>query len=155
MASEKYRWLQLRQLDKKLAAARAGREALPTPAKGWIRTIRETLGMSAGQLAGRLGVEQSTVTRLEQSERDGTASLNSIQRAAEVLDCDVHYLLVPRKSLETTVLRQAHEIARADVSRAGRTMSLEDQATDASVVEEQFEERRDTLLRGSWRNLWK
>ena len=155
MGTENYRWLQLRQLDKKLAAVRAGRENLAKPAKGWIRTLRETLGMSAGQLAGRLGVEQSTVTRLEQSEREETASLNSLKRAAEALDCELHYVLVPRVSLEEKLRQQASDIARADVVRAGRTMSLEDQQTDASVEKAQFEERRDTLLRGSWRNLWK
>lgn len=50
---------------------------------------------------------------------------------------------------------RATEVAEEDIERVSRTMALEDQLPDAQVTREQLEERRDALLRGSWRNLWK
>ncbi len=38
------------------------------PPKGWIRTIRDALGMTAKQLANRLGVAQQAVARIEKEE---------------------------------------------------------------------------------------
>ncbi|HEX7048535.1 MAG TPA: hypothetical protein VF275_13290 [Gammaproteobacteria bacterium] len=58
-------------------------------------------------------------------------------------------------SLERMVRDRATEVAEEDIERVSRTMALEDQLPDAQVTREQLEERRDALLRGSWRNLWK
>lgn len=153
MNGNRFRWLKVRQLDEKLSAVR--RAATPVPRGGWVKAVRNALGMSSGQLAARLGVRQSTVSRLEKSECEGTASLNSLRKAADVMNCDVYYALVPRASLEQTVRERAESIAAEDVRRVSRTMALEDQLPDEAITREQREERRDALLRGSWRNLWK
>lgn len=155
MKANRYQWLKLQQLDRKLAETGACVRSAPVPEDGWIKTLRTTIGMSAARLAERLGVQQSTVTRLEQSERERTITLESLRKAADVLDCDLHYVLVPRRSLEALVRARADELAREEVARVHRTMQLEDQAADDRVREDQLEERRADLLRGSWRNLWK
>lgn len=153
MEQNRFRWLKLRQLDEKLVPLR---QALPSvPRGGWIKSIRTALGMSSVQLAERLGVLQSTVSRLEKSECDGTVTLSSLRKAAEALDCEVRYVLVPRGSLEEKVRARATEIAAEDLGRVRRTMALEDQLPGDDASREQQEERRDELLRGSWRNLWK
>ena len=41
------------------------------PVRGWIKAIREALGMSTAQLAKRLGVKQPSVVALERSEAKG------------------------------------------------------------------------------------
>src|SRR5215217_7999866 len=84
-------------LDRRLADWRRlpAREARPHG--GWVRAIRDALGMSAADLAERMGVTQSTVARLESSERDGRIQLDTLQRAADALDCDLVYALVPRR----------------------------------------------------------
>ena len=46
----------------------------PRPPSGWVKAIRESLGMTATHIAERLGVTTSTVTRLESSEADDTIS---------------------------------------------------------------------------------
>ncbi len=153
MNGNRFRWLKVRQLDEKLSAAR--RAATPVPLGGWVKAVRNALGMSSGQLAARLGVRQSTVSRLEKSECEGTASLESLRKAADAMNCDVYYALVPRTSLEQTVRERAEAIAAEDVRRVSRTMALEDQLPGEAITREQREERRDALLRGSWRNLWK
>ena len=90
--------LKLRQLD---IALNCWRDAnLPArPSSGWIKAIREGIGMTATHLAARLGVATSTVTRLETSEADDTITLASLRRAAEALNCELQYSLVPRLSL--------------------------------------------------------
>jgi predicted DNA-binding mobile mystery protein A len=79
--------LKLRQLDTALTAWRNARLP-PRPSSGWIKAIREGLGMAATHLAAKLGVTTSTVTRLESSEADDTISLGTLRRAAEALGCD-------------------------------------------------------------------
>lgn len=48
---------------------------------------------------------------MEQAEADGTITLNTLARLARGLDCDVHYMLVPRTSLVELVLKRTHEVA--------------------------------------------
>lgn len=155
MNRKDFRWLRLRQLDEKLDGLRGPLRKLQVPATGWIKLVRESIGMSAAQLAARLNVNQSTVTRLEKSERNGVITLASLRKAAEALDCELHYVLVPRRSLEAAVRERAARVSADEVARVRRTMALEDQSSDNELTQELQEEHRDTLLRGSWRNLWR
>ena len=59
-----------------------------------IKKMRELLGLSTTELAYRLGLQQSTVVRLEQSEVRGAITLASLRRAAEALGCEFRYSLV-------------------------------------------------------------
>jgi len=63
--------------------------------KSKIRLTREQLGLSSSQLAHRLGVAQSSVVRLEQSEERGAVTLAALERAAAALDCQLKYRLKP------------------------------------------------------------
>ena len=71
--------------------------------------------MTGGQLAVRMGLSQPAVTQLERSEVAGRAHLDTLRRAAEALDCDFVYALVPRTSLEETVHARAVELATRDL----------------------------------------
>lgn len=94
---------------------------------GWIRTVRTALGMSASQLAKRLGVTQQAVTNTERNERNGTVSLATLAKVAEALDCELVIELRPKTSLEETVRRQATDKATAERNRVVHTMRLEAQ----------------------------
>src|ERR1700733_2316935 len=85
---------------------------LGSPPHGWIRAIREALGMSAAGLAARLGITAGAVTRLEQSEAADRIQLDTLRRAADALGCDLVYLLVPRRPLDVGVSDRAREPAR-------------------------------------------
>ncbi len=146
--------LKLRQLDAALTRWRSA--DLPArPSSGWLKSIREALGMTATHLAGRLGVATSTVTRLESSETDDTISLATLRRAAEALGCELHYALVPRQALADTLEARASAVARQHMSAISHTMGLEAQATSAEAVEEQTRALAHNLLKGSRRALWK
>ena len=146
--------LKLRQLD---AALNRWRSAdLPSrPPSGWIKAIREGLGMTATHLAGRLGVSTSTVTRLETSEADDTISLGTLRRAAEELGCEVQYALVPRQSLEDTLKARALAMALRQMAPISHSMALEAQATSAEAKEAQTRALVEALRSGSPRKLWK
>lgn len=140
-----------RTLDKRFAALPPA-DTLAAPPRGWIRAIRDALGMTAAQLGARLGVQQSRVSRLEQAERSGAVTLANLERAANALGCDLRYVLVPRQPLELTVRARATELACRDMVRVQHTMALEDQVTDGINVAETM----DALVNGylSSRKLW-
>lgn len=100
------------------------------PHGGWIRAIREALGMTAEDLADRLGVSQPSLTRLEKSERAGNIRLDTLTRVADALECDVIYALVPRRPLDEMVTMQARQRALERVGRVSHSMALEQQSID-------------------------
>jgi predicted DNA-binding mobile mystery protein A len=146
--------LKLRQLDANLNRWRSA-DLPPRPPTGWIKAIREGLGMAATHLAARLGVTTSTVTRLETSEADDTISLATLRRAAEALGCELHYALVPKQSLADTLESRALALARQQMASVSHTMALEAQATSRETVEAQTRALAENLLKGSRRALWK
>ena len=146
--------LKLRQLDAALSRWRSA-DLSPRPPAGWINAIREALGMTATHLAHRLGVTTSTLTRLETSEADGTISLTTLRRAAEALDCELHYALVPKQSLTNTLETRATEIASSRMAAISHTMALEAQSTSLETVEAQTRALAESLLKGSRPALWK
>jgi predicted DNA-binding mobile mystery protein A len=109
------------------------------PHGGWVRAIREALGMTAEDLAERMGVSQPSVTRLEKSERDRGARLDTLIRAADALQCDLVYALVPRRPLDDVVTEQARRRALERVGQVAHTMALEDQAIAADKIAQQVE----------------
>jgi predicted DNA-binding mobile mystery protein A len=102
---------------------------LARPSRGWVRAIREALGMSAATLAERLGTTGGAVTRLEQSEAADRIRLDTLRRAADALGCDLVYLLVPRRPLTAVVRDRARELAHYQIAATEQTMRLEGQAT--------------------------
>ena len=108
------------------------------PQRGWVRAIRDALGMTAEQLGGRIGVTQSTVQRLETSEAADTIQLNSLRRLAEGLGCELVYVLVPRETLSATYDAAARDVARRELARLSHSMALEDQAVDDAGDEERL-----------------
>ena len=115
---------------------------LARPARGWIRAVREALGMSTAAVAARLGTTAGAVTRLEQSEAAGRVRLDTLRRAADALGCDLVYLLVPRRPLDAVVRDRARELARGQVAAVQQTMRLEGQATgQTSEMEDQLTEQ--------------
>jgi predicted DNA-binding mobile mystery protein A len=115
---------------------------LARPPRGWVRAIREALGMSAATLSERLGTTAGAVSRLEQSEAADRIRLDTLRRAADALGCDLVYLLVPRRPLTAVVRDRARELAHHQIIATEQTMRLEDQATGkTSEMEDQLTEQ--------------
>lgn len=142
-----------RQLDKRLVPFRS-LELKGPPARGWIRAIRDSLGMTAAQLASRLGVTQPTVTGIERSEAGRSITLDTLDRAAHALGCRLVYALVPEQNLDTMVQTRAREMARKKLSHLDHTMRLEDQAVEADEANRQLERATEYLLTHKRSGLW-
>lgn len=50
------------------------------------------------------------VRKLEQAEATQSISLNTLAKLADGLDCELHYILLPRSSLLDQVLKQSQEV---------------------------------------------
>ena len=124
------------------------------PQKGWIRAIRDALGMTAKQLAGRLGVAQQAVARIEKDELAGAVTIKTMRRVAESLDCVFVCGFVPRSSLESTIRNQADRVAAKRLQLAAHTMTLEDQSLTKAENQKVLSEMVDELVATPPPNLW-
>lgn len=145
MVKPEHARLARQQLDARLQDELV-RELSNRPSRGWIRAIRDALGMSSRQLAARMGQTQSAVTQLEHSEVNGTVRLESLRRAAAALDCDLVYALVPRTSLDRIVRDRARALATEDLAGIHRSMQLEDQGLGDKQLDERVDEYAARLV---------
>ena len=143
----------IRHLDKRFTVLRRLAQS-PRPTKGWLRAIRDALGMTQAQFARRLGVSQPRIIELEQSEVGGSVTLNTLQRAAEALGCRLVYALIPEKPLAETVRERAEIISERQLKAVEQTMRLEDQSVkDTTAAKDLRRQFMDELLRRPAR-LW-
>lgn len=143
----------IRHLDKRFSSLRPVAK-VQRPPKGWIRAIRDALGMTTTQFARRLGVSQPRIVELEKSEQGGNVTLNTLQRAAEALGCRLVYVLVPERPLAEVVRDRAELIAERQSKAVEHTMRLEDQAVrDKRAARALREQAIDDLLKRPAR-LW-
>jgi predicted DNA-binding mobile mystery protein A len=119
----------IRHLDKRFSSLRP-LVSLQRPPKGWLRAIRDALGMTTAQYGKRLAVSQPRIVELEKSEQSGSVTLNTLQRAAEALGCRLVYVLVPERPLAEVVQKQAELVADRQSKAIEQTMRLEDQAVN-------------------------
>ncbi len=115
------------------------------PTRGWVRAVREALGLTTAQLAQRLNVKQPSIVAVEQSEEKGTIELATLRRVAEALDCRVIYALVPNKPLDKIVRERARVFLEKRQAAVEHSMLLEDQKVDRS--EQDVEALIDELVR--------
>ncbi len=95
------------------------------PPRGWIRAMREALGMSAVQLAKRLGVSRGALYKLEEREASRSIALKQLDRAANAMDCDVFYAFVSRDTVEQSIRNQSRKKAEMQLYKANVSMGLE------------------------------
>lgn len=149
----KYKLIVRQQLDKTFSGYATVKKTSP-PVKGWIRAVREALGMSGKQLAGRLDVSQPRIPRLEQDEVSGVVSLKTMRQAAEAMDCVFVYAIVPRTSLEETVRAQARKVAEARSQRVSHTMLLEAQNLSTEEQLASLNAAVEEIVREMPKELW-
>lgn len=137
-----------RNLDKKFSKVDVLK--LEKPVQGWIKAIREALGITTTQLAERLGVKHPRILKIEKDE--SSLSINSLEKVADALDCRLVYVLVPKTSLEEMAYEQANKKAKKLLAKISHNMALEDQKPiyDKRELEEMIQE----LLNGSQARLW-
>ena len=68
-----------RRLDQRFSRHNNISELAP-PWQGWIRTLRDALGMTGADLARRMGVHQSRIPAIERGEREQTIKIDTLAR---------------------------------------------------------------------------
>lgn len=140
-----------RSLDQRTSRL-ADAEMSALPAGGWIRAVREALGMSTSRLGQHMGVTRQAALKFEKQEIEGSIGLSTLRRAAEALDCRLVYAFVPNTSLDDTVRAQARRVAIAELARVDQTMLLEGQRVAGDEAEERLMQRVEELVAS--RRLW-
>ncbi|MBN3855729.1 mobile mystery protein A [Paraburkholderia sp. Ac-20340] len=125
------------------------------PPRGWLKAIRESLGLTERQQASKLGMTGPSLHKSELAEAEERITLGQLRKLADGLDCELVYALVPRKPLTQVVEDRARSIALEEVSGVAHTMSLEDQRPATERLRKQVEQRTAELLRGRWSDLWR
>ncbi len=144
---------QRRSLDRKLKLFNDLLTSSP-PRTGWIKAIRESLGMTSSQLASRMGIQQSGVILLEQREIQKKVSLETLERAAQALQCKLVYALIPEESLEKTLQYQAELVSEKIFKRTLHTMDLEMQKSNREETELHRQELITSLIDKLDKRLW-
>jgi predicted DNA-binding mobile mystery protein A len=109
------------ELDEIGIAFRLCRSAAHRP-EGWMRAVRQAIGLPAAELARRMKVRQTQVFRLEESEQQGRVRVATLRRAADAMGCELVYALVPRegKLVSMAAMQRAEDEARRERAAAER-----------------------------------
>jgi predicted DNA-binding mobile mystery protein A len=110
--------------------------------------------MTADQFGKRLGVSQPRISQLEVDEKIGSVTLKTLREAAEALECELVYALVPTRPLEEILRERAQKVAERQLNRVSHTMTLENQSLDHRSQMAAREQLIENLLRGNPKSLW-
>jgi len=149
----KNRALIRKQLDQRLQTFTALKDT-PPPMRGWVRAVRDALGMTGEQLARRIGVQKQRIAALEKGEVAGTVTFNSMKKAAEAMDCVFVYALVPRDSLQAVVERQARKYAEKIQADIQHSMLLEQQGLTPEESRHGIDANTGKFVRETARDIW-
>lgn len=146
--------LQIQQLSTKMLAYASLQKVAPPPT-GWIKAIRNAIGMSMLQLGNRLSITKQSVQDIERREKDGSITIKALREAARALDMQLVYGFIPNDgSLELLIERKAKELATQIVMRTNNTMKLEDQENTKQRIEKAIQERTTIIKTEMPKTLW-
>jgi predicted DNA-binding mobile mystery protein A len=142
----RYREVRIRQLERSLGLFTAAKDQV-RPAGGWLRAIREALGLSLETVGNAIGTGRQHVKAFENAEATYRITLGSLRKVAEAMGCELVYALVPKSgSIANLSEQRARTEATKRVLAVEHSMALEDQA--AGKVEERIKEETKRILGG-------
>ena len=127
------------------------------PPNGWLKAIRGALGLNTHQLANKLGVQHSSVLRLEKREVQGKATIESLTKAAQAMNCQLIYAIVPKtgfNNLNEIIDQQANALASYLVKKTEHNMKLESQGISAKEMKKQISQLAFELKAKMDSHLW-
>lgn len=150
------RLLAVDQVDRRLSRLQKAAEEIrrQVPRTGWVKAIRTGLGISERAFAKRLDITRASHQELERNERSGSVTLESLRRAAEALNADLVYAIVPRKPLRATISERARRVATERLEPIAHSMAMEGQRLSAQQLKRQVDELAGELEKKP-RELWR
>lgn len=127
---------------------------LRVPPEGWIKTVRSALSMSGRQLAMRLNVTKTRISRVEKDEINGSVTLKTMQSTAEAMDCRFVYAIIPNRNIEDIIKLQAVKQAKLKVASAAVHMALEDQLISSKSMQSEIKRIANELIERQPKDFW-
>lgn len=113
--------------------------------KGWIREMREALGMTLGKLGQSCGIAPSTIAQAERGEVDGKITVETLRKTANAMNCEFAYVFIPKSDLNSFIENKAYEKAKRILTSADLHMTLEDQKVK-SDLEPRIQRLKEKLI---------
>ncbi len=146
--------LQFQQLNEKMDKLTVLQHLIMPPI-GWIKAIRNGIGMSMEQLGKKLSITKQAVMDIEKREKEGAITIKSMQEIAKVIDMKFVYGFVPNAgSLKQMIETRSLEIATKIVQRTSTSMKLEDQVNSKERIEKAIKERAAEIINKTPKILW-
>ena len=131
--------LALKQVDRRLNKIRSILDATHV-SPGWISFMRKAMCMTLDTLAKQTKLSKPTVQKMEMRERDGKVTLETLEKMARAMDCELVYAFVPKQEISKTLMDKARKKASKLIQRTDAHMVLEGQQ-----VKQKFEDRVEHL----------
>lgn len=148
------RKLLIEQLDQKLHPFLHTKTVF-VPDRGWIHTIRTALNMTLAQLGNKLNITRQGVGKIEESEANGTITINSLKEVAKAMDLKLVYALVPKNgTINELIETKAVALAQKIVLRTNQNMRLENQGIEDKKINETIEDLAAEIKREVRKSLW-
>lgn len=142
------RIVQIRALDKKTKDLKSNLNII-SHNSSWINTVREAIGMTAIQLANRLGITQPRISKMEVNEEN--LKISTMKKIAQALNCDFVYYFKPQNSFQEIVENQARKKAIEILQQVNLNMALENQSI---VTDEVIEDLVQELIYKDTKKIW-
>ncbi len=144
----------LEQVDRKILFLKKVEE-LSIPSSGWVKAIRQSLGMSLRQLGLKMSITAQSVKEIEERELNETISIKVLKQFAHSLNMKFIYGFIPQKeSLEDIIESRAKELAYSIVSRTSINMKLEDQENSSERIKKAINEKASEIKLEMPKYLW-
>ena len=77
--------------------------------KAWLRASRQAQNLKGVDMAKRMGVSPARISMMERDEERGAVTLKMMQKAAQAMDCEFVYAVIPRQALKDHAQRTAEK----------------------------------------------
>ena len=136
--------LALTQVERRLKTIRtAFTETRVRP--GWIKYMRQALGMTLQKLAERSQISKATVAQAERREAQGKITIETLKKMANAMECEFVYAFIPKNTIQSLLKEKAMEKAKRILLKADTHMTLEDQQVQQEM-KARIESLANTLI---------
>ena len=136
--------LAMKQIERRLEKLRA--IAKDTNVRmGWVQYMRQAMSMTLSNLAEATGLAKATVQQIENREKVGKVTIETMRKIASAMECEFIYALVPKQELPDLLKKKAIMKAARIVREADVHMTLEDQKV-AEDIKDRIERVAEDLL---------
>ena len=126
-----------------------------TPPKGWIYTLRTSLGMSMRQLGKIANITPQGIMDMESREKEGNITIAALEQFGKNLNMRLVYGFVPIEgSLQKKIDKQALSMAKKIISRTSNSMTLEDQKVNPAMLKKSIKAKAQEIKQKSLKSLW-